>query len=378
VFGTASGDFGAPRLVSETIGENFQTFSVELSHDNEAVVGWVSPELGIRAAVGTAAGFADPQTLAAFEPGLYQPTVAVDDSGGAVVAWNALTAPEYLTGPVLASVRQPGGAFADAVELTGDGTSVDAGASAAGAALVSYRDADARVMVNPIDLETRGVETARTIGLSYEPRIAVAPDGRAVASFGGSAAAWGDASGAFGPPHTVTCGSNGYEVVIGPSGDAAILLYSLGANMADDIDDRALLARSDRSTPVDDRSCLQRNPPPPPPPTGPDRPRLLLEVPHKVKVDDRGFFKVTARANVAGKIRLRGNALVGPTRSRLRGSKATLDAAGSVRMKLKLKRPALRRLGHGSSHARANIEGHLDAEARDVTKHFRVHLRLRG
>jgi hypothetical protein len=292
-----------------------------------------------------------------------------------VASWTVPTAPDYVTGPVSAAVRPPGGSFGQPVELASDGGEIDAGASGAGDALVSYRDSGAQVKVTPIDLETGAIGTARTIGLSYEPQIAIAPNGRAVASFGGSAAAWGDASGTFGPPHTVACGLSGYDTVIDPNGDAAMLLSSLGTNTADDVDDRALIARSDPAIAVDDQSCLQKNPPPTAPPPGPDRPRLFLETPRKVKVNDKGVFKVVARANTSGKIRLRGNALIGPSRSRLRGSTATLEGADAVRMKLKLTEKAREKLARDPGHARANIEGHLDAEARDVTKHFRVHLR---
>jgi hypothetical protein len=378
VFRSADGVLASPVLVSGSTSSGFSYPEVEISANGEAVAAWTTGDRLARAAIGTSAGFSAPVTLSDPSKDVGSlAKVALDASGGALVAWVYIDYNTATTSDVMVAVRTPGGAFGAPTFLPGPASDyyswVDAAVSAAGDALVVYREDNFSTRVVHVNTSTGVVGSVQSLAGAEFARVAVAPDGRAVVVRDGDAANWGSAAGSLGPGHRMACEDGLADVAIGPGGDAGAILFDYGPQTGSSADDRTPIARSDPSLAPNDAPC--RTPgPPATPPVGADRPRIFLKVQRRVRPNAKRWFKVTAVANTAGRIDVSGNALVGPHKSKLRGSKARLDAAGSVQLKLRLTKKAYKDLARDPTISRANVAAHLDSPIREVTRHFRVQL----
>ena len=225
---------------------------VAMAPDGDAVAVWTSyngARYVVQAAVRPAGGaFAAPVDLSAAGESAYDPQVAIDPAGDAIVVWSGSTGANYV---VRATTRPAGGTFAAAVDLSAAGQ--DAGQpqvaldDAGGAIAVWERSNGTDSIVQAAVRPAGGTFTA-PVDLSlagrgaYDPQVALDRDGDAIAvwkRFSGTnfivQAAVRPAGGTFAGPTDLSAAGRSAQapqVAIDQDGDAiAVWERSNGANL---------------------------------------------------------------------------------------------------------------------------------------------------
>lgn len=368
-FRPAGGEFGDPILLMAPVPSSnlVHDLHIALSDTGEAVIGWSTMDGIIKAAVATESGVEDSGTLSDPSQDSYRVAVAVDSAGGAVVGWNY---PNYENsppgGPVYVAVRAPGSGFGEPLKIgdANEEAEVDADASADGRALISFITNDFRVAVQPVSLATGalGEQTVFPEATGWA-RVSVGPQGEALVVLedpidlgvqpyqAATRVAWGDASGCFGPMRILTPSWPWYSLtdsVIGPQGNAAVLLLARGANVPDDTDDRSAVARSDTALASNPSACDGGEAPVPPPDEGtappPPIPEVELLVPGRLHARHDGRFPVEVLSSAAGKVTLSGRIWIGKEKDFLGKDSVTLSAPGAAKLHPRVVGDAMRAL----------------------------------
>lgn len=306
---------------------SYDDLRIDLSDNGEALVSYSSRtdtgNTNVRAAIGTKAGFGPPQILSDPGTGGYTHGLAIDEQGGAAVAFQY---PSSLPGdyyPAAISMRKPGGSFEKPFPLENyvGSTFVHVGVDDEGRGFVGLSPENGQMVIRPFDTRTAQVGAPTTLGISTAPQLEVADDGRAIVAFdsalgfsspdgtlvpGPVHAAWGNTQTGFGPIRAVSCAGSDLrlsEVSISDA-DGALLLTDQGPNKPDDVDDRHLITRSDPSRAPLPREC-------------PVNPEISVRVPRHQHADEYGRFRVLATTSTSGQVSIDGSVRMGGERYRL-------------------------------------------------------------
>jgi hypothetical protein len=347
VFRAKDGAFTAPELIGQSeLGVLERTLDLGMTGAGEAVLAWARGDGVAYTAMGTASGFGDPVRMSAPGNLTEHPSLAVSESGGAVITWPELvTLPTTMVDRHYVAFRRPGEAFGLPKLITAVGRwTMDAAVADDGRGLISYHDADWYPVVRPIDTTTSTFGSPVRVPSGHGVGVAVSPAGKAI-WMNSQQAAWGNVDGAFGAPQTFGCpGEPGYvsEVAFMPDGTAGLV----GSRPLDSTYEtfRTELLRSDPAIPPTTRVCY------PPPPVFPDSlsARVALRIPARLYGGRGAVVPVTTVSTVAGRLMLQGKARAGGVSGRLKGAGSRQIAAGLIRSDLRIPREVLRKLRQGN------------------------------